>query len=69
MSGPALPGIERILFTEEQIDARIREVASEISRAYEGRALKLIGLAKIEYARNYGSDKHRHDGMAVEAAA
>src|SRR5437764_9880141 len=40
------PGIERILFTEEQIDARIREVAGEISRAYDGRTLKLIGVLK-----------------------
>ena len=40
------PGIERVLFTEEQIDARIREVAAEISRAYAGRTLKLIGVLK-----------------------
>jgi hypoxanthine phosphoribosyltransferase len=46
MSGPALPGVERILFTEEQIEARIREVAAQISREYEGRALKLIGVLK-----------------------
>lgn len=30
------------------------------------RALKLIGLAKIEYARNYGSAAKRHDELAVE---
>src|SRR5215475_14429969 len=41
-----IPGIERILFTEEQIDARIREVAAEISRKYAGRTLKLIGVLK-----------------------
>jgi len=29
-------------------------------------ALKLIGLAKIEYARNYGSAAKRHDELAVE---
>ena len=38
------PSIERILFTEEQIDQRVREVASEISRDYAGRELKLIGV-------------------------
>jgi hypoxanthine phosphoribosyltransferase len=38
---------ERILFTEEQIQARIREVAAEISKRYEGRtSLKLIGVLK-----------------------
>src|SRR5215475_4550006 len=41
-----IPGIERILFTEEQIDARIREVAGEISRKFAGRTLKLIGVLK-----------------------
>ncbi len=43
----ALPhGIERILFTAEEIDRRIREVAAEISRAYAGRTVKLIGVLK-----------------------
>ena len=41
-----LPGLERVLFTEEQIDQRIREVAAEISRHYQGRVLKLIGVLK-----------------------
>ena len=40
------PPIERILFTEEQIDQRIREVAGEISTKYAGRELKLIGVLK-----------------------
>src|ERR1035437_8794451 len=39
MSGALIPGIDRILFREEQIDARIREVAAEISRRYAGRTL------------------------------
>ncbi len=38
--------IERILFTEEQIDTRIREVAAQISAKYAGRELKLIGVLK-----------------------
>jgi hypoxanthine phosphoribosyltransferase len=35
-----------VLFTEEQIDARIREVAAEISRDYAGKSIKLIGVLK-----------------------
>jgi hypoxanthine phosphoribosyltransferase len=46
MSAAAPPGIERILFTEEQIEARIREVAAEISGKYAGRTLKLVGVLK-----------------------
>jgi hypoxanthine phosphoribosyltransferase len=46
MSSPLIPGVERILFTEEQIDARIREVAAEINRDYAGRTLKLAGVLK-----------------------
>ncbi len=41
-----LPGMERVLFTEEQIDRRIREVAARISQDYQGRTLKLIGVLK-----------------------
>jgi|SRR5947209_4975849 len=46
MSATLLPGMERILFTEQQIDQRIGEVAAEISRRYEGKSLKLIGVLK-----------------------
>jgi len=46
MSTAAIPGIERILFTEEQIDARIRELAAEISQRYHGKTIKLIGVLK-----------------------
>jgi hypoxanthine phosphoribosyltransferase len=43
----ALPAaIEKVLFTEEEIEARIREVAGEITRAYAGRTVKLIGVLK-----------------------
>ena len=42
----APPGIERVLFTEEQVNHRIREVAAEISAKYDGRNLKLIGVLK-----------------------
>jgi hypoxanthine phosphoribosyltransferase len=37
---------EKILFTEEQIAQRIREVAQEITKHYQGRPLKLIGVLK-----------------------
>jgi hypoxanthine phosphoribosyltransferase len=46
MSAATPPGIERILFTEEQIDQRIREVAAEISANYRGKTLKLVGVLK-----------------------
>jgi hypoxanthine phosphoribosyltransferase len=46
MSKPLPAGIERILFTEEQVQQRIREVAQEISEKYRGRELKLIGVLK-----------------------
>ncbi len=40
------PGVERVLFSEEQIRTRIRELGVEISAAYAGRDLKLIGVLK-----------------------
>jgi hypoxanthine phosphoribosyltransferase len=46
MSTPVVPPIERILFTEEQINERIGEVAAEISRDYAGKTVKLIGVLK-----------------------
>ena len=39
-------GFERILFTQDQIDARISEVAEAITERYRGRTLKLIGVLK-----------------------
>ena len=46
MTTPLAPGVDRVLFTEEQIAARIREVAAAISHDYQGRTLKLIGVLK-----------------------
>jgi len=40
------PPIERVLFTEEEIQRRIRQVAAQISAEYAGRELKLIGVLK-----------------------
>ena len=42
----SVPGVERILFTEEQIDHRIRELAAQISVDYRGKTLKLIAVLK-----------------------
>jgi len=41
-----MPAIERILFTEEEIHRRIRQVAAQISEDYAGRELKLVGVLK-----------------------
>lgn len=38
--------IERVLFTEEQVRDRIREVAAEISEHYKHSTLKLVGVLK-----------------------
>ena len=38
--------IERVLYTEGQVSARIQEIAAEISAKYAGRDLKLIGVLK-----------------------
>ena len=46
MSAATLPGVDRILFTEEQIEERIREVGARISRDYQGKTLKLVGVLK-----------------------
>lgn len=40
------PGVERILFTEEQIRERLKEVAAEIDARYQGRTLKLVAVLK-----------------------
>jgi hypoxanthine phosphoribosyltransferase len=46
MSSVTLPGVDRVLFTEEQIDQRIRELGAQISRDYQGKNLKLVGVLK-----------------------
>jgi len=46
MTDDLLPAIDRILFTEEQIQQRIREVGEDITAKYRGRTLKLIGVLK-----------------------
>ena len=44
--GSEPPAIERVLFTEEQINLRIREVAAEISARYAKSGVRLIGVLK-----------------------
>src|ERR1017187_5942017 len=46
MSLPLPPGIERVLFTEEEIGQRIGDLGARISRDYEGKTLKLVGVLK-----------------------
>jgi len=46
MSALAIPGVDRILFTEEQIEHRIRELGAEISQHYAGKTIKLVGVLK-----------------------
>ena len=46
MTPDLLPGIDRVLFTEQQIEERIRALAAEISRDYQDRTLKLVGVLK-----------------------
>jgi hypoxanthine phosphoribosyltransferase len=42
----AHPGIDRVLLSEPQIAARIKELGAQISRDYAGRPLVLIGILK-----------------------
>jgi hypoxanthine-guanine phosphoribosyltransferase len=39
------PPIEKVLYTTEEVDARIAGVAREIEARYDGRPVKLIGPA------------------------
>jgi hypoxanthine phosphoribosyltransferase len=40
------PEIDRVLFTEEQVNERVQEVAAEVSEKFQGRDLKLVGVLK-----------------------
>ena len=46
MSAILIPGVDRILFTQPQIETRIRELGAEISQRYVGKTIKLIGVLK-----------------------
>lgn len=38
--------IETILFTEEQIKERVRQLGAEITKDYEGKPILLVGILK-----------------------
>lgn len=40
------PGLGRVVYTEEQIQTRLREVAEEINRDYAGKKLVIISVLK-----------------------
>ncbi|MBN9664068.1 MAG: hypoxanthine phosphoribosyltransferase [Acidobacteria bacterium] len=46
MRTPAMPMIEKVLFSEDQIRERIQEVATEISQRYENGNLRMVGVLK-----------------------
>ena len=46
MSAELPPGVERVLFTQEQIEQRIQVLAEQISEKYKDKNLKLIGVLK-----------------------
>lgn len=46
MKTPAMPTLDRILFTEEEIRKRVKEVAAEISERYQDGNLKMVGVLK-----------------------
>ena len=43
--------IERVIVTEEQLQARIKELAAQVDKDYEGKDLLLVGVLK---GRDYG---------------
>lgn len=46
MKTPAMPTLDRVLFTEEEIRRRVKEVADEISERYRDGNLKMVGVLK-----------------------
>ncbi len=46
MSQELPTGVERVLFTAEEIERRVAELGAEISGRYRGKELKLIGILK-----------------------
>lgn len=46
MNPPLAPPIDRILFTEEQVNRRIADVAAAITADYRDKNLKMIGVLK-----------------------
>eukprot|EP00483_Globobulimina_turgida_P000474 UN00474 len=50
--------IERVLFTSQQIENKVKELSEEISKHYEGKPLVLVGLMRGCY--HFLSDISRH---------
>ena len=64
--------IEKILVTEEQINTRLREMAAEIDRDYEGKDLLIVGVLKgaVMVMADLARALHSHvtmDWMAVSS--
>jgi len=63
-TNPLLDDIEEILLTEEQIQARVRELAAEISRDYAGKTILLVMI--LRGAAVFLADLSRH--LTVQVA-
>ena len=64
--------IERVIVTEEQLQARIKELAAEVDRDYEGKDLLLVGVLKgaVMAVADFSRALQRHidmDWMAVSS--
>lgn len=44
-----VPGVKRVILTEEAIDKRVQELANEINEHYKGKQLVVIGVLKGAY--------------------
>merc|ERR1712228_1108810 len=51
-------GVDRVLFSQEQIAIRVKEIGEQISRDYKGKQLLLVGILKGCY--HFLSDISRH---------
>ena len=64
--------IERVIVTEEQLQARLKELAAQVERDYEGRDLLLVGVLKgaVMAVADFSRALQRHidmDWMAVSS--
>jgi hypoxanthine phosphoribosyltransferase len=64
--------IERVIVTEEQLQARIKELAAQVEKDYEGRDLLLVGVLKgaVMAVADFSRALQRHidmDWMAVSS--
>jgi hypoxanthine phosphoribosyltransferase len=64
--------IERVIVTEEQLQARLKELAAEVEKDYEGKDLLLVGVLKgaVMAVADFSRALQRHidmDWMAVSS--